>query len=123
MGEACTVLTETILQPVAAAEGWTLDTQVSVLLSFIDSLIAADPAIVGQFRSRLADVSATPDEMLCRECGEPVFVTDAGVSHHVGSGMDGIDYGRDLAETRSAAKCGEFARCGCDHVAIPDEEA
>ena len=106
MGQPCTVLAETILEPVATAEGWTLATQMSVLLGFIDSLIAADPAIAAQLRSRLADVSATPDEMLCRECGEPVFVTDAGVSHHVGGGMDGIDWKRDR-----------------DHVAIPEKEA
>lgn len=106
MGEPCTVLTETILEPVAAAEGWTVATQMSVLLGFIDSLIAADPAVANQFRSRLADVSAEPDEMLCRECGEPVFLTDTGVSHHVGGGMDGIDYARDR-----------------DHVALPEAEA
>lgn len=106
MGEPRTVLAEMILEPVAAAQGWTPVTQVSVLLGFVDSLIAADPTVAGQLRSRLADVSATPDDMLCRECGEPVFVTGTGVSHHVGSGMDGIDHDRD-----------------CDHVAIPDEEA
>ena len=106
MGKPRTVLAETILEPVATAEGWTLATQMSVLLGFIDSLIAADPAIAGQLRSRLADVSAIPDEMPCRECGEPVFVTDCGVSHHAGSGMDGIDHDRDG-----------------DHVAIPEKEA
>ncbi len=106
MGEPCTVLAETILEPVAATEGWTPATQLSVLLGFVDSLIAVDPTVAGQFRSHLADVSATPDDMLCRECGEPVFVTDTGVSHHVGSGMDGIDYNRDS-----------------DHVAIPEKEA
>ena len=44
--------------------------------------------------------------MPCRECGEPVFLTDAGVSHHVGGGMEEIDYARDR-----------------DHVAIPEKEA
>ena len=106
MGEPRTVLAETILEPVAAAEGWTPATQVSVLLGFIDSLIAADPAVVGHLRSRLTDVSATSDDMLCRECGEPVFVTDTGIPRRVGGGMDGINYARDR-----------------DHVAFPEEEA
>ena len=92
--------------PVAAGQGWTTTTQADFLLSFIGQEIAADPAVAARFRAFLTTVSVEPDEMLCRECGEPVFVTDAGVSHHVGSGMDGIDYARDR-----------------DHVALPEKEA
>ena len=92
--------------PVSAAQGWTATTQADLLLSFIGQEIAAEPAAGARFRAFLATVSAEPDEMLCRECGEPVFVTDSGVSHHVGDGMDGIDWRRDRS-----------------HVAIPEKEA
>jgi len=96
------VLAETALHPVAAAQGWTLTTQVSVLLGFIDSLIAADPAVADQLRSHLADVSAEPDEVLCRECGAPMLAAEGGTSHHVGTGVDGIDYDRDRDHTAVA---------------------
>ena len=92
--------------PVATGQGWTTTTQADLLLSFIGQEIAANPAVAARFQAFLATVSAEPDGMLCRECGEPVFLTDAGVSHHVGDGMDGIDYARDR-----------------DHVALPGEEA
>jgi len=92
--------------PVADAQGWTTTTQADLLLSFVGQEIAANPAVAVRFQAFLATVSAEPDEMLCRECGEPVFLTDTGVSHHVGDGMDGIDYNRDR-----------------DHVAIPEKEA
>ncbi len=92
--------------PVSAAQGWTATTQADLLLSFIGQEIAADPAAGARFRAFLATVSAEPDEMLCRECGEPVFLTDTGVSHHAGDGMDGIDWKRDR-----------------NHVAIAEKEA
>jgi len=100
--EPCTVLAETALHPVAAAQGWTPTTQVSVLLDFIDGLIAADPAVADQLRSHLADVSADPDEVLCRECGAPMLAAKGGTSHHVGAGVDGIDYDRDRDHTAVA---------------------
>ena len=87
--------------PVADAQGWTTTTQADLLLSFVGQEIAANPAVAVRFQAFLAT-----DEMLCRECGEPVFLTDTGVSHHVGDGMDGIDYNRNR-----------------DHVAIPEKEA
>lgn len=98
--------TANTFNPVAAAQGWTVTTQADLLLSFIGQEIAAHPAVAARFRTFLATVSAEPDEVLCRECGEPVFVTDAGVSHHVGNGMGGIYHARDR-----------------DHVALPEEEA
>lgn len=96
---------ETILRPVAEAQGWNDHSQTSVLLGFIDSLIAEDPGVAGRLRAHLAAVSATEHDLHCRECGEPVFLTGTGVSHHAGSGMAGIDHGRDR-----------------DHVAIPERE-
>ncbi len=104
-GQPRAVLAETALHPVATAQGWTSTTQVSVLLGFIDSLITADPAVADQLRSHLANISAEPDDMLCRECGEPVFIADSGTSHHVGRGLDRIDYGLDR-----------------DHTALPEKE-
>lgn len=93
--------------PVAAGQGWTVTTQADLLLSFIGQETVANPAVAARFQAFLATVSAEPDEMSCRECGEPVFVTDCGVSHHAGGGgMDGIDHDRDG-----------------DHVAIPEGEA
>jgi len=113
-GEPRAVLAESALHPVAAAQGWTPTTQVSVLLGFIDCLIAVDPAVADQLRSHLADVSAEPVEVLCRQCGAPMLAAEDGTSHHVGAGVDGIDYDRDLAETRSV--------CGCDHTAVAETE-
>ena len=94
--------------PVSAAQGWTVTTQADLLLSFVGQEIAADPAVAGRFRAFLATVSGEldePDEMLCRECGKPMFIEENGVSHHEGGGLDGIDYGLDL-----------------DHVAISEQE-
>ncbi len=121
---------ETILQPVAEAQGWNHHSQASVLLGFIDSLVADDPVVAERLRTHLAAASATEEDFACRECGAEVFVSDAGTTHHVGRGWDGIDHARDLAETSemrsicagSAAKCGAFARCGCDHAALPEKE-
>ncbi len=96
---------ETILQPVAAAQGWTVATQMSVLLGFIDSLIADDPAVAERLRVHLAAASAADDDFLCRECGAEVFISDAGTSHHVGRGLDGIDHAHDR-----------------DHTALPERE-
>lgn len=112
----------TILRPVAEGQGWSDHSQACVLLGFIDDLIASDPAVAGRLRAHLAAASAADDDFLCRECGAEVFVSDAGTTHHVGRGWDGIDHTRDLAETRSAAKCGAFARCGCDHTALRERE-
>ena len=94
--------------PVSAVQGWTGPAQADLLLSFIGQEIAASPEVAGRFRAFLATVSGEldgPDEMLCRECGKPMFIEDNGVSHHEGGGLDGIDYGLDL-----------------DHVAIAERE-
>lgn len=100
------VMAETILDPVAAAEGWTPVTQVGVLLGFIDKLIDANPCVAGQLRADLAEAVAIVDEMDCGECGKPMFIANGGTSHHVGAGPDGIDHGRDR-----------------DHAAIADGDA
>ena len=60
-------MAETILDPVAAAEGWNLTTQVGVLLGFIDKLIGADPVVAGQLRADLAEVAAVTDEPACAD--------------------------------------------------------
>ncbi len=94
--------------PVSAAQGWTVTTQADLLLSFIGQEIAADPAVAGRFGAFLATVSSEldgPEEVLCRECGKPMFIEDNGVSHHEGGGLDGIDYTLDL-----------------DHVAVAERE-
>lgn len=91
--------------PAAAAQGWTGPAQADFLLGFIGQEIAADPAAAGRFRAFLATVSGEPDEMLCRECGRPMFIEESGVSHHEGGGLDGIEYALDL-----------------DHVAIAERE-
>ncbi len=96
------VTAETILQPVAMAQGWTEATQVGVLLGFIDKLIDADPCVADQLRADLAEVAAMADETECSECGKPMFIADGGTSHHVGDGPDGIDYGRDHDHTAIA---------------------
>lgn len=94
-GEACAASAETILQRTIEAQGWNDHSQALMLRGFIDSLIAADPSVADQLRSHLATISGEQDGMLCRECGEPVFIANSGTSHHVGRGLDGIDYGRD----------------------------
>ena len=94
--------------PVSTAQGWTGPAQTDFLLSFIGQEIAADPDAAGRFRAFLATVSGesdAPEEMLCRECGERMFIEDNGVSHHEGGGLDGIDYRLDL-----------------DHVAVAERE-
>ncbi len=94
--------------PVSAAQNWTGPAQADFLLSLIGQEIAASPEVAGRFRAFLATVSGEldePDEMLCRECGKPMFIEDNGVSHHEGGGLDGIDYTLDL-----------------DHVAIAERE-
>ncbi len=101
-GEAGAASAETILQPTIEAQGWNDHSQVFVLRGFLDNLIKADPTIADQLRSHLADVSAEPDEILCRECGAPMFAAVGGTSHHVGAGVDGIDYDRDRDHTAVA---------------------
>lgn len=103
--EDAPVSAKAVFDPVAASQGWTEATQACELLAFVNREIAADPAVAGRFRAFLAEVSAAPDEICCRECGEAMFIADAGTSHHLGSGMDGIDHNRDR-----------------DHVAIPETE-
>jgi len=96
---------ETILQPAVQAQGWTHHSQASMLLGFIDGLIADDPVVAERLRAHVAAVSVADDGFLCRECGAEVFISDAGTSHHVGRGMDGIDHARDR-----------------DHTALPEKE-
>ncbi len=94
--------------PVSAAQGWTVTTQADLLLSFVGQEIAADPAVAGRFGAFLATVSGEldgPEEVLCRECGKPMFIEENGVSHHEGGGLDGINYTLDL-----------------DHVAVAERE-
>jgi len=104
-GETRTISAETVLQPVSDAQGWNRDSQVSVLLGFVDSLIAADAGVADRLRIHLTEVSAPSEDLVCRECGEPMRISDAGVSHHVGDGPEEIDYSRDR-----------------DHTAVADEE-
>ncbi len=101
-GEARAASAETILQPTIEAQGWNDYSQAFVLRGFIDNLIKADPAVADQLRSHLADVSAEPDGVLCRECGAPMFAAEGSTSHHVGAGVDGIDYDRDRDHTAVA---------------------
>lgn len=96
---------ETLVRDAAAREGWTAATKAGVLLAFIDALIADDPGVADRLQAHLAAASAEPDAMLCRECGEPMFIATEGTSHHAGDTIDGIDHSRDR-----------------DHVAITDEE-
>ena len=96
------------LNPVSTAQGWTGPAQADLLLSFVGQEIAADPAVAGRFGAFLATVSGKPDgtrDMLCRQCGKPMFIEESGVSHHEGGGLDGIDYTLDL-----------------DHVAVAERE-
>jgi len=101
-GEAPAVSAETILQPVIAAQGWNADSQVFVLLAFINSLIAADPGIADCLRAHLAEVSEAERELFCRQCGRAMFITDKGISHHVGSSLYGSDDDRDRDHTAVA---------------------
>lgn len=103
-GEARAVSAETILQPAIEAQGWNPDSQVFVLFGFVDILIAADPGVAERLRAHLASVSAAAADLHCRECGELMRLTNAGVSHHVGDGPDGIDYSRDRDQTAIADK-------------------
>lgn len=109
--EARPVPAETLLLPVAAAQGWTQATENGVLLGFIDALIVDDPSVADRLRAHLAEVSADvgdaaagPEEMNCRGCGEPMSIAAEGTGHRAGDTMDGIDHGRDR-----------------DHTAIADE--
>lgn len=104
----------TVLERVARARGWDDHAQASLLLGFIDTLTADNPDVAGRLRAHLAAASGRGDGFLCRKCGGEVFVSHAGTTHHVGRGLDGIDYALDLAETRSV--------CGCDHTALPERE-
>jgi len=96
---------EAVLFPVAAAQGWTEAAQARELLAFVDAEIAADPGAAGRLQAILAAAAAKENTMLCRECGEPMFIEENGVSHHEGGGLDGIDYDRDA-----------------DHVAVAEVE-
>ena len=86
---------ETLLRDAAAREGWTAATEASVLLGFIDGLIADDLGVADRLQAHLATASAELGEMRCRECGEPMAITAEGTSHHAGNGLDGIDHDRD----------------------------
>lgn len=74
-------------------------------LAFVDAEIAADPGAAGRLQAILAAAAAKENTMLCRECGEPMFIEENGVSHHEGGSLDGIDYDRDA-----------------DHVAVAEVE-
>ena len=97
--ETRTVPAGTILQPAAEAQNWSHHSQATVLLGFIDGLIVDDPEIADRLRAHVAAVSAAEEDFTCRECGAEVFVSDAGTTHHVGTGMDGIDHARDRNHT------------------------
>jgi hypothetical protein len=96
---------DALVQAAAAAQGWTVATQAGVLLDFIDGLVADDPGVADRLLAHLTAASAEAEEMVCRECGEPMFIAVEGTSHHAGNTMDGIDYARDR-----------------DHVAIAEGE-
>ena len=88
---------QAILDPVAIAQGWAWPTSASVMLDFLGREIANDPDVGRRFRAHLAEASAGPDEMPCRECGAAMFIENSGVSHHAGDeGKEGINYNRDL---------------------------
>jgi len=101
-GEAGPVAAETILQPTIEAQGWNADSQAFVLRGFIDSLIAADPSVADCLRAHLAAMAEAEREMFCGQCGNGMFITDDGISHHVGSSLHGIDHGRDRDHTAVA---------------------
>ena len=104
-GETRAASTEAILRPVADAQGWNAESQAFALLSFIDDLVAADAGVADRLCTHLAALSAPSEDLVCRECGEQMWISDAGTSHHVGGGLDGINYSRDR-----------------DHTAVADEE-
>jgi len=115
--EICAVAAETIFDPVATAQGWTETTQLGVLLGFIDKLIDADPCIAERLRADLAEVAAVADELQCGECGNPMFVAASGISHHVGTGPDGIDHDRDRDHT-ALAEPGDAAMNSQEHASV-----
>ena len=96
---------EAVLFPVAVAQGWTGAVRARELLAFVDAEITANPCVADRLRHALAAAAVKENTMLCRECGEPMFIEGNGVSHHEGGGMDGIDYDRDA-----------------DHVAVAEVE-
>lgn len=116
-GEQRAVAAETILDPVAAAQGWTETTQLGVLLGFLDKLIDANPYIAEQLRADLAEVAGAPNALQCSECGEPMFIAASGTSHHVGADPDGIDHDRDLDHT-AFAEHGDAAMSSCEHASV-----
>ncbi len=101
-GEARALSAETLLQPVAEAQGWNADSQLFVLRGFIDSLIGTDPSVAECLRAHLAAMAEAEREMFCGSCGNAMFITEDGISHHVGSSLQGIDHGRDRDHTAVA---------------------
>ncbi len=97
--------TDTILDAFDVPQDWTADVEATHLRAFLDREIAADQDVADRFRAFLTEVSGESSPMPCRECGEPMFVEDSGVSYHEGGGLDGIDYDRDA-----------------DHVAVAEVE-
>ncbi len=116
-GEQRAVAAETILDPVAAGQGWTETTQLGVLLGFIDKLIDADRSIADRLRADLAEVAAVADALQYAECGRPMFVATSGTSHHVGNGPDGIDHDRDRDHT-ALAEPGDVAMNSPEHASV-----
>lgn len=96
---------EVVLFPVAAAQGWIEAAQARELLAFVDAETAVDSGTAGRLQAILVAAAAKENTMLCRECGEPMFIEEDGVSHHEGRGLDGIDYDRDA-----------------DHIAVTEVE-
>jgi len=97
---------DAILDAFKVPQDWTAEVEAYHLRAFLDREIAADRDVADRFRAFLTEVSAGDDPTPCRECGEPMFIEDNGVSHHAGHGADGIDHSRDL-----------------DHVAVTEKEA
>ena len=125
----CRVPAEKILASAADTGGWTEAKQLRALLGFIDSLTAADPAVADQLRSHLADVSAEPDDMPCREGRRAGVHRRQRTSHHAGRGPDGIDYGRDRDHTAIAGdgckpwKIMSAGRTRATRVGIPKQQS
>ncbi len=101
-GEAGAASAETILQPTIEAQGWNADSQAFVLRGFIDGLIAADPSVADCLRAHLAAMAEAERELFCRQCGKGMFLTESGVSHHVGPGLHRINYDLDRDHTAVA---------------------